>query len=343
MQENKIQKFQTREYYSLRSIMGNTWAMFYILLGSREGGKSYSVTDFFVKQWKLKGNPFWWIRLSEVSTKKMLANNAEKMIDADLVRKYNLELKTKKDNVYDQGKKMAIVLALSSMAKDKGVALFDKDFLVNNPGMYYNIAIDEFQREKGERNYFDIVYNLVNQLENIARSTKERIRVFFMANCLDEAADILAAFNFIPEEFGRYYIRKKRCVIDYMPPTQAYLERRKGSIADLLTPEVSNFTNKIDVDHSRIYKGRMYKPISVIKFSKDKATWFTVWDARTVCKYNGEQGLPVIAMRPYIDEMFVPEQRANVFAMFDGRYLWFRNLVTQKLFQKELELLKPTK
>lgn len=343
MQQSKIAKFQNREYYKLRSIMGNTWAMFYILLGGREGGKSYSVTDYFVGQWKKKRNPFWWIRLSDVSIKKMLANKAEKMVDADLVRKYGLKLTTKAQDVYDDGKKMATCLSLASMAKDKGVALFDKDFLTNNPEMYYNIAIDEFQREKGERKYFDIVYNLVNQLENIARSTKQRIRVFFMANCLEEASDILAAFNFIPEEFGRFYIRKKRAVIDYMPPTEAYLKRREGTIADILTPEASNFTNRIDLDRSHIFKGRMFQPVSIIKFSKEKSSWFTVWDARTICKYNGEKLPHVIAMRPYIDEIFTPEARANVFAMFDARYLWFRNLVTQRLFQKELELLKPTK
>lgn len=343
MQENKILKLKDREFYSLRSILGNDWAMFYILLGAREGGKSYSVADFFTGQWKRKDNPFYWIRLSDVSVKKMLANNAEKFIDADLCRKYSLDLKTRGMNVYDHGRKMATVLSLSSMAKDKGVALFDKDFLINNPGMYYNIAVDEFQRERNERNYFDIVYNLVNQLENVARSIKQHIRVFFMANCLEEASDILAAFNFIPENFGRYYLRKKRCVIDYMPPTEAYIKRRQGTISDILTPEFSTFTNVIDIDSSRIYKGPVFTPQSIIKFTKEKSTWFTVWDSRTIAKYNGERCKMIIAMRPYIDEIFTQEGRNSVFAMYDARALYFRNLVTQKLFTKQLELLKPTK
>ena len=38
------------EWYSLRRILGNTWAMFYVLLGARETGKSYSITKFFVKK-----------------------------------------------------------------------------------------------------------------------------------------------------------------------------------------------------------------------------------------------------------------------------------------------------
>ena len=42
----KYQQFEDREWYSLRSILGNDWAMFYMLLGGREAGKSYAVTKF---------------------------------------------------------------------------------------------------------------------------------------------------------------------------------------------------------------------------------------------------------------------------------------------------------
>ena len=57
---------------------------------------------------------------------------------------------------------MAHVYAISTFYNDKG-SIFDKDFL-NDPNMRYNIAIDEFQREEGEKNTFDITYSLVNQL-----------------------------------------------------------------------------------------------------------------------------------------------------------------------------------
>lgn len=39
------------EWYGVRSILGNAnWAMFYLILGAREAGKSYSVMEYFVKQ-----------------------------------------------------------------------------------------------------------------------------------------------------------------------------------------------------------------------------------------------------------------------------------------------------
>lgn len=46
---NKIK--QKSQWYNLRPILGHfNWAMFAILLGGREVGKSYSVTNFFVDQ-----------------------------------------------------------------------------------------------------------------------------------------------------------------------------------------------------------------------------------------------------------------------------------------------------
>ena len=105
---------------------------------------------------------------------------------------------TSTKRVVVEKKLMARVFNLSTFYSDKG-SIFDKDFLLD-VAMRYNIAIDEFEREKGERNTFDIVYALVNQLENIVRSTKGRMKIFFMGNTLEEASDILCSFNFIPEK-----------------------------------------------------------------------------------------------------------------------------------------------
>ena len=53
----KEQQKRKFEFYSIRRILGNAnWAIFYLLLGAREAGKSYAVTQYFVKKWKEKGN-----------------------------------------------------------------------------------------------------------------------------------------------------------------------------------------------------------------------------------------------------------------------------------------------
>lgn len=347
--KEKKRKVLDTEWYSLRSILGNDWAMFYFLLGGREAGKSYAVTDFYVNQWKKRGRPFYWLRLTEQSQKKLLANNAEKLIDPDLRRKYKLDIVTNGDGVYEVTRKpngkiasrklMARVLALSTFYNDKGSGLFDKDFL-NDPDMYYNICLDEMNREKNEKNSFDIVYAFTNQLENLVRSTKQKLRVICIGNTLEEASDILTAFNFLPEQFGRYYLHKKRAVVEYIEPSEKYLARRKGTVADILMPTASTFTNKIDVDTTLVTKKRLIKPDYIIQFTRDDK--FTVWDSNVVCEYNGEK-VPIIAMRPYLDISYSLDRVNNVIQLFDTRCYLFKNLITQKKMKKCLSLLKPRK
>lgn len=326
--------YDKKEWYTIRSLLGNTWAFFYILLGARERGKSYSVMQYCLTQWKLYGKPFTWLKLNEASIKKMLQNNGAMFVDADLVRKFDLKLTSKGSVVYDDGKPMATLLALSTAYNDKGVALFDND---NTLG--FNIVLDEFQLEKNQRRTFDVTYNLVVQLENLVRSRKEKVRIFFIGNSTEEASDILSMFNFIPQEFGVYKLKKKKCIIDYMPNSEAYKERRKGSVGDILAGSTSNFTNKIDTDTSHIRKKRLMRPLYIVKFSKDHSDWFTIWDNNVVAKYNGEKKKG-IAMTRYIDEVFNPEAVLDIFSMFDARAFYYKNLITQKQFAYNLSLVK---
>lgn len=346
----RVKERLNREWYSLRSILGYQWAMFYFLLGGREAGKSYATTDFFVGQWKKYKRPFYWLRLTEASQRKLLNNNAEKLVDPDLRRKYNLDLVTNGDAVYDVMKRdengkivkkelMARVLCLSTFYNDKGSGLFDKDFL-SDPKMYYNICLDEMNREQNERKTFDIVYAFVNQLENLVRSTKQKIRIICIGNTLEEASDILCAFNFLPETFGRFKLKKKRAIIEYIEPSEKYLKRREGTVADILMPNASTFTNKVEVDTALVTKQRLFKPSYIVQFTKTEK--FTVWDSNIVAPYNNER-VRVIPMRPYLDQLYNLEVVNNIITLFDTRCFRFRNLITQKQFKKQLELLKPRK
>ena len=351
--KEKKEAFLKREFYRLQSILGYDWAIFYFLIGSRQAGKSYATTDFFLRQWRKYGRPFYWLRLTENSAKKLLQNNAEKLIDPDLRRKYNLDLITNGTNVYevlkrdDKGKikekkLMARVLALNTFYSDKGSGYFDKDFL-DNPKMYYNICLDEMNREKDEKKSFDIVYSFTNQLENLVRNTKTRIRIICIGNTLEEASDILSTFNFLPEKFGRFKLKKKRAIIEYMEPTEKYLNMRKGSIADILMPEASTFSNKIETDYSLVNKSRLIKPQTIIKFTKSRSDWFTVWNNCIIAPYNGEKINNIVNMRPYLDGFYSQDIMNTYITLFDSRSFQYKNLVTFKLFQKNIELLKPRK
>ena len=109
----KLQKAveSSSQWYTVRSILGYSWAIFYLLIGAREAGKSYSVLDFFLHEYFYKGKEFVWLRLTEASTKKMLNNNAMQFIDIGLMNKYNIsskDLTVKGTTVFYKGKKMAM-------------------------------------------------------------------------------------------------------------------------------------------------------------------------------------------------------------------------------------------
>lgn len=372
-------------FYRLRSILGYDWAIYYYLLGGRMAGKSYAVTDFYVHQFFEYGRPFYWLRLTEAGTKKLLANNAEKLVDPDLRRRYNLNLKTRGENVYNvvktpDGKEkkvlMCKVLALSTFYSDKGQGFFDKDYL-KQPNAYYNICLDEMNRESNEKNTFDIVYAFANEVENIVRNSKYNIRIICIGNTLQEASDLLVAVNFLPDKFGRYKLVKnkkalnemiqeykhaktdqelqtihekykdydfgKRAVIEYMEPTDSYRAMRNGSAAEILAGNSSTFTNEIAVDTSLINRKRLTRPSYIVKFKKDKSTWFTVWDGNVIAPYKNQTIKTYIAMRPYIDHVFQTDLQMQVINSFDLRYYTYQDLATFKKFQKYIQELKPRK
>lgn len=332
----------SKEYYSIRSILGYSWANIICLLGGREAGKSWAVLDFFLYEFFTKGKDFVWLRLTEASTKKLLNNNAMQFIDAGLMIKYHInstDLTVKGTTVFYKGKKMARIMALSTFYSDKGVANFEDK---KTEMMFeYNICCDEFQRERNEKNTFDICYAFVNQIENLVRH-KTTCRIFLIGNTTEECSDILSGLlNFIPEQWGRYKLKSKRAVIDYMPPSNKYLERRKGSIAQLLMPDASTFTNKQTFDRSKIFKGRLHKPGYIIQFRNDS---FTVWDGNIIARYNKENR-PVIAMVPLLinNSVFKSELRDEVILMnYEKKYL-FKDLLTQKLFDKCIKEVKGIK
>lgn len=229
---------------------------------------------------------FYWFRLTEAATNNLLADGGSKLIDPDLKTKYNINTFKKNHTIYTYtpveevsktGKtttkktnvrEFCEVLACSTFYNTKGAGYFDNTY----KGQYF-IVLDEMNREESEKNSFDIVYNFVNLLENVARSTKVNIKVVMIGNTLEEASDILSAFNFIPDGFGRYKLKSKRAVIDYIMPNEAYKARRKGTIADILLPNASTFTNEVELDRSLLVnKRRCERPICVIKFSKSKDT-----------------------------------------------------------------------
>ena len=354
MTTRKIKTYKD-EWYSVNSILGNDWARFFYLLGGREAGKSYSVMNWASKRKLRKPDKvkFYWFRLTETQQKALLQGGANDLIDPDLKRKYGLKTCTNGNIVYTfkeetytnkNGKEITKkvdkqefcrVMACSTFYNDKGRGYFDNEF----DGEYICV-LDEMNREQSEKNSFDIVYAFVNQLENVLRSTKTNVKVIMIGNTLEEASDLLSAINFIPDDFGRYKLKRKKAVVDYIRPNEKYLERRKEATANLIMPNASTFTNEIEIDRSLLISPRKRrKPEYIIKFSKNTSDWFTVWNDYIVSDYNKEN-VRTISMRRYLDDLYSLEAANSIIEIFDARAFRFTNLACFKRFQKQLRLLK---
>lgn len=338
--EEKKRLYEAKEWYTIRSLLGNQWANWFVMIGSRERGKTFTTQDyvlncFFNPKSKLYHVPFYWMRLNDIAIRNMTMNNGAKMFEPLLVRKYHLEdIKVRGDTVFIGGLKLCYVFGLSTAYNNKGSALFDKHTFKGA-----NIIIDEVALEKGQKRTFDVVYNLKMQIENIVRSERENVKVFMMLNNTEECPEILAMFGYVPVEFGRYALKRKHCIIDYIPNNKAYDERRKKALANEIDTGTGNFTNKFVKDLSLLYKGRLDHPLYIVKYTKDQGDWFTIWSGNVICPYNGEKKRS-IAMKRYIDDTFIPESRDNIIAMEDVRAFKYKDILTQSLWRKNMEIIK---
>ena len=338
--KRKKELYENKEWYTIRSLLGNQWANWFVMIGARERGKTFTVQDyvlncFFNPKSKLYHVPFYWMRLNDIAIKNMTMNNGAKMFEPLLVRKYHLEdIKVRGDTVYINGTKLCYVFGLSVAYNNKGSALFDAhDF------KGANIIIDEVALEKGQRRTFDVCYNLKMQIENIVRSERNNVKVFMMLNNTEECPEILAMFGYVPIQFGVYKLKRKHCVIDYIANNAAYEKRRSKALANEIDTGTGNFTNKFVKDLSLLYKGRLDHPEYVVKYSKDMGDWFTVWNGNVICPYNGEKKQSV-AMKRYIDDTFIPSLRDSVIEQEDVRAFKYKDILTQSLWRKNMEIIK---
>lgn len=292
---------------------------------------------------------FYWLRLTDKQCDALLSNGADKLVDPDLKRKYNIKTCTKGTTVYqyeevvdDKGKKTKAnlkefceVLSCSTFYDTKGVGYFDNEYKGE-----YLLVLDEMNREESEKRSFDIVYNFSNLIENLIRHTNIKVRVVMIGNTLSEASDILSAFNFIPPGFGRFKLKSKKLVVDNIMRSKENAALKSQSLAMTLTPDSSTFTNEVEIDTDLLVnKRKCVSPSYIIKFTKNKSTWFTVWNGNIIKQYNNEKK-QAIPMRKYLDEVYTLQLMNQVFDQFNARAFYFTNIATFKRFQANLKTLK---
>lgn len=362
LEEQRLRRIHKKKpegrWYNGNSLLGNNWAIFYIILGAGATGKSYWAMKHVINA-KLnnpKGVKLFWTRLTETQCQKLLEDNASKLLDPDLYRKFGKELK-RKGNVVKFGQTIQIetktgkvrkefqtegelcqVQPLSTFFNNKGEALFDNEY----KGDYY-IILDEMNREQGEANRFDIVEAFANQLENFLRFSKSKVRVICIGNNIDEVSDILAAFNFIPRGFGRFKLKRRKCIIDVIEPSAAYDEDRKQSAGYLLAPNAKRFAKtSSDINTTLVaqeHETRIGKPHTILCFSKSKDKWFTLKDNNIITKYNNETCIQM-AMTKYISITYIPEFIKNIEDRYNMQQFKYDNYTTYIMFTKTMSLLK---
>ena len=276
------------------------------------------------------------MRLNDIAIQNMKMNNGVKAFEPLLVQKYHLEnLKVKGDSIFIGKLLLCRLYGLSTAYNNKGAALYDASTFKG-----VNIIVDECARERQQKKTCDLAYNLQMNVENICRNNRDNVRIFCMLNNTEEAPEILAAVaKFIPIEFGVYKLKRKHCVIDYIPNTAGYEKMRSKAIANDIDSNNGNFNNKVARDIESLYKGRLYKPQLIVKFSKEQSDWFTIWDGNIICAYNGEKK-PSVAMKRYINDQFLPDLRDNIIAQEDVRAFKYKDIYVQTMWRKNMELIK---
>ena len=353
-------------YYTLHSALGINWANWFWLCGARGRGKTYAFWDTYLGYCKKYGQEnckCYYFRISDLSVKAQLANKATKAIEPKLVRKYNLDLSTKGNVIYNRGKPLCNMYALVSAAKvGKGVAEYDDEFLGKRPinpktgkpiKRFIFLMIDEFQMAEGieKKSIGSPVEQFKMYYENILRDQEQldyrAVMIFGCANAVSECSDFLAQLcGLIPEKPGRYFLKRKHMVIDNIVNSKAYIEKRKKSIgADIMDyDEDSNYTNVVKRDLETLMpKGRRLRKVSaLIKFSKNPADWFCEYDGKIIRRYRNEcvaRSL-VKPMKRYLDENYNADYVNDVISRYDARAFMYADLISQAVFAAKLKEIK---
>jgi len=347
-------------YYTTCSAFGIPWWTWYWMIGARGRGKSYAALETvlqFMRKYGQENVKCYYFRISDTSVKAMLADKGRKAVDAKLKRKYNLDLEVHNYSLYNNGKPFIDFYPLVSAAKKgKGVAEYDPEFLGNQPEgvrRFIFLLIDEFMIDETQekRTIGNPVKQFKMYFENIMRDQEQldyrAVMVLGCANNVAECNDFLAEIcGFIPSAPGRYKLKRKHMIIDMIPNSQAYIEKRKKSIgADIMGyDDDENYTNiiKRDLETLMPHGTRFRIPTRIIKFSKEKKDWFTVWDGNIIKKYTNQpfKSSMVTSMKRYLDNQFDPEKVLQVIQMQDARFFKFSDLMSQASFISNLKLIR---
>lgn len=331
----------------------------FVYIATRGVGKSVISVETAIqlaRKYGYENVKCYYFRLTDLSIKAMLQNKAAKAIDPYLIDKYKLDISCKNNIIYDHGKPLIEFYPLvSAGSKGKGVNLYDCNYWKAPQKRFIVTIWDEFLMADGveKKSIGDPVeqYKIYREaiLRDAERLPYNAVYNFLLANSVSECAAVTGAlFNYIPNpnNFKITKLTRKHTVFWNVPVTKAYIDKRKKSYnADILDYNNDiNYTNFVqrDLELIKDKRTRIRKLTNVIKFSKDKRNWFTVYDGKYIRRYKNEcfKKDKSIAMKRYLDDTFNLYSVKNVIERFDARSFMYCDIMSQALFTTQLKLIK---
>lgn len=348
-------------WWTIDHLMGYDWKKypFIQIVGSGGRGKSYS-TQRYVFNRVFKNSDrvhVYWCRLSEKQKKLMLADNASKLLDSGLYKKFGKDLRTTGDRVYfghydiittttgNERRKfiregiLCEMVDLSCYFNSKGLGIntvYDEDEEV-----YF--VLDEAAKGETEANRFSVVENLTQQLETYMRGSKCKWRCIMISNQTGDN-ELSAHFNFFAPKPGIYKCGRKRLLVECVGETEDFhKEIRAESASYLFNPNSTRFASEIQIDNTVIAPRKLVrqrKPAMIICFGVGQDKWFTLNSNNVITKYNKEHK-PRYSMQKYVcNEVYNQELVKSIELKFLNKGLLFADSSTFILFRDLLSKIK---
>lgn len=358
---SKIPKKKENIWWTIDHLMGYDPKKyrFIQIVGSGGRGKSYSTQQYvFSRVFK---NPehvhVYWCRLSDRQKKLMLQDNASKLLDAGLYKRFGKDLKTNGDTVYfghydiiqtKSGKEqrrfvregqLCMMIDLSCYFNSKGLGV--DNVFPETDEVYF--VLDEAAKGETEANRFSVVENLTQQLETYMRGSKCNWRCIMISNQTGDN-EISAHFNFFAPKAGIYKCGRKHLLVECVGETEDFHKQvRENSAAYMFNKNSSRFASEIAIDATVIAPKKLVRhraPEFIMCFNKGEDKWFTMNNNNLITKYNKECK-PKYSMQKYVcNELYDQNLVKQMEDLFLNKGMLFADSSTFIQFRDCLSMIK---
>lgn len=236
-------------YFDYRPIMSYGTKVI-IVVGARRIGKTAGAKKIVVPRCYWNEIKFAWLRDNDEARKKLASNNGAKFFsDFKKLNIKNIEGTIEGETIKANGKCVGYLMPSSTFQNYKGNDFDDIKWIV----------FDEFIAEKNTRYNSNRAWEIINMVYTIA-STRNDIRIIFLANALDRSDPILEFFGIKVKDFGIYLNREKSVALHYCDNSPEFNKARDNSVMGKLIKgtqyEANLFNNKFADDEQMFFDKR---------------------------------------------------------------------------------------